>query len=247
MCGAQLSDWLISTDSQRIMSSPVVVDVSFWSALVSDTRLRGLVECLSPEERLRAEKIRDKLAAREFIAGRSVMKQLLSTYCGADAANLSLKYGSSGKPYIEDGNVAFNLSHSAGTCALALGRVKNLGIDVELVSSGAHIVADDVFNPDEAEQFAALPLSEQTEAFFRAWVVKEAYLKATGEGLAGGMKSLEVRFAPGPVAVPVAIQGRDDFAKWRFSSFDVGAGLVGAVAVDAADRDMEIRIEHLNI
>jgi 4'-phosphopantetheinyl transferase len=229
------------------MSGTLVIEITIWPAVVSDARLQELSELLSSDERERAARIRSKLAAQEFIVGRSVARRLLVPHSGVGAANLSLASRLSGKPYVADSDVAFNLSHSKGVCALAVGRVREIGIDIEFMNSSADVCAEDIFGSQEADQFAALPSSEQTEAFYRAWVLKEAYLKATGEGLAGGMKSLEVGFKRGPVVVPVAIRGHADLTPWQFESFDAGAGIAGAVAVDAAGRPSEIRFHRIGI
>ncbi len=224
----------------------VTVEITVWSALVSDLSLAQLAKCLAPEERARAGKFRNKVSAQEFISGRSVTRLLLAPFCGVGADALVLSSHPGGKPYVADCDVAFNLSHSAGTCALAIGRVRNIGIDVEWMNANTRTCTDDIFDSREAALFASLPTSKQTEAFYRAWVMKEAYLKATGHGLAGGMKSLEVIFEDGPVAVPVAIRGETDLAHWSFAGFDGGVGIAGAVAVDTSGRQIDFKFRRIS-
>ena len=56
------------------------------------------------------------------------------------------------------------------------------------------------FDPQEYERVAACSGAERDELFFRYWVLKESFMKATGEGLSLGSSSFHLEFGP-PVCV----------------------------------------------
>lgn len=83
-------------------------------------------------------------------------------------------------------------SHNLGLYAFAYSDY-GIGIDVELIRPLSNILslAKRFFTEKEASYLESLSSQEQIETFFRFWTAKEAYLKATGEGL-GGLENIEV-------------------------------------------------------
>lgn len=117
---------------------------------------------------------------------------------------------------------------------MATGRVASIGVDIEAIRPSAGDLADTLFTRREIVQYMAIPPAKQMHAFFRTWVAKEAYLKATGEGLAGGLQSFELNPATGLEICPIAIKGSAaGLGQWQFSGFDVSDDVVGAVAIEA--------------
>ncbi|MFE0737224.1 4'-phosphopantetheinyl transferase family protein [Streptomyces sp. NPDC058855] len=120
--------------------------------------------------------------------------------------------------------VHFSLSHSGDLVLLGLG-ARPLGVDVE--GRPAVSVADTVagsLHPVEGAELAALPPEERPAAFARCWARKEAYLKGTGAGLAGGVDRTYVGTGP----APASIQG------WSLADVPVPSGFAAAVAVAAS-------------
>lgn len=229
--------------------APCLVNVAVWSLAVSAPRLSALHEILSPDEQLRASRMRRDAAAHEFIASRGVTRELLALDCGCAPGEITIGTGPHGKPCIERprDNIAFNLSHSGGYCALAAGAVSRVGVDIETVRPTVGDLAASVFTPREAIRYAAIAPSQQMRAFFRTWVAKEAYLKATGEGLGGGLQSLEVDPVAGSEIVPIAIQGRTEIlAGWQFFGFDVNDAIVGAGAIETGGAMVDVKVRHVN-
>ncbi len=231
------------------MEKPGLVNVTVWSLAVSAPRLSAMHDILSPDEQLRAAGIRREAAAQEFIASRGVARELLALDCGCAPGDIAIATGAHGKPCIERprDSIAFNLSHSGGYCALAAGAVARVGVDIETVRPTVGDLAASVFTPREAIRYAAIAPSQQMRAFFRAWVAKEAYLKATGEGLGGGLQSLEVDPAAGLEIEPIAIRGRTAIlAGWQFFGFNVNDAIVGAVAIETGGATVDVKVRHVN-
>lgn len=94
------------------------------------------------------------------------------------------------------GTLHFNISHS-GEVALCGVADREIGVDVGQLKYHDDIerVARHFVSADEVRSLDALPMTDRAHFFFRTWVRKEAYVKATGEGLARDMASFTVREA----------------------------------------------------
>ena len=86
------------------------------------------------------------------------------------------------------------------------------------------------FAPSEALLVAERTPSEQPSIFYRLWTLKEAYLKATGQGLAAPLDSFA--FTLDPVAIAVAAS--DSTGAWHFAELRPGPAHSLAVAVRSA-------------
>ncbi|RQD65376.1 4'-phosphopantetheinyl transferase family protein [Desulfonatronovibrio magnus] len=106
-----------------------------------------------------------------------------------------------GKPYLlEAPGFHYNISHSRDWVVCAVSD-KPVGIDIEHSDRDAGLVAGRYFSHEENEYIASLPSSEHYGAIMELWVLRESYLKATGQGLAFSLKDIAVRFDPGPYIV----------------------------------------------
>lgn len=88
-----------------------------------------------------------------------------------------------GKPYFENSPLHFSISHTKyhAFCALAECPV---GIDAEEMDrSISPRLAEKILSPAEKERYAAAP--DRQTALLRLWVLKEAAVKLTGDGLQG--------------------------------------------------------------
>lgn len=88
-----------------------------------------------------------------------------------------------GKPYVVDGSLHFNLSHSGDYALIAVTPHAPVGVDIQQHRQRTRwrAIAERFFAPHEAA-------SLQNDAdFYRLWVIKEAVLKALGTGLHGWM------------------------------------------------------------
>lgn len=116
-----------------------------------------------------------------FAIGRGPWPHLAGTAAsGAAVRSLNWQYGPSGKPFLaEYPEIYFNLSHTAGLLACALGR-QAVGIDAEGIRDYPKALLRKM---TEGERAYILGADEPNEAFMRVWTMKEAWVKLTGEGL----------------------------------------------------------------
>lgn len=74
---------------------------------------------------------------------------------------------------------------------VAVSRFSRVGCDVEsLKRAGLDVeIARRFFTPEESQEIAAHPPAQQIERLLSYWTLKEAYIKAEGQGLSMGLDS----------------------------------------------------------
>ena len=147
-----------------------------------------------------------------------------------------MDFGEHGKPELPRSGVSFNLSHSGHVAlpAVTSGDLR-LGVDVEeRVAQRAHDrLARRFFSTQEADSYATLPEGERADAFYRLWTRKEAYLKATGEGLSRAPETIELEFGTDGTPRLAAIDGECRLAaQWWARMLSPAAGFLGAVVAE---------------
>jgi 4'-phosphopantetheinyl transferase len=106
-------------------------------------------------------------------------------------------YGPQGKPALQFPTTAalsFNVSHTHEWALVAIGQGQPVGIDLEHIQPDYawQTVSDLALSPRERAMLATLPSEVQSAVFFKLWTGKEAYVKATGEGLSRPFSQLEI-------------------------------------------------------
>ena len=99
-----------------------------------------------------------------------------------------------GKPHIEGDMLYFNLSHQGDYVACAVSE-SPVGIDIGQIRKVDIHLINRVCTEDELSYVMRNPddvNDEVCERFMRIWTAKEAYLKYTGEGIRGGLKSINI-------------------------------------------------------
>lgn len=155
----------------------------------------GLYSILTSREQERADRFRSVASRRQSIAARGAMRLILGAVTGRASTELEIGVSTFGKPYLSDGAVCFNLSHSNGWIALAVSSGAELGLDIQYKSPSinADIVADFLFSEREAAAWKMLPDAEKLPALYRLWTCKEALSKGVGEGLGYGFSGLDLQ------------------------------------------------------
>lgn len=211
----------------------------------TECELARFERSLHDDERCRAARFRTETLRRRFTAGRGGLRAVLGAYLECPPDGVTLTYGTHGKPALADpvgsGPIAFNLTHThdLALCAVTPGRT--VGVDVEAVRpmEDAERIIRRFFSPREQADFLALPAPERLAAFFRGWSRKEAFLKATGTGLATVLDSFDVTLDPDrPAALLRVGDDPTEAARWSLLDLNVGDGYAAAVAVSGpAGRD----------
>lgn len=187
---------------------------------------------VSAEDRQRVAVDMHARRRSEYLAGRALLRHALARYTGERADSLSIRVTADGKPECI-GGPAISVSHSSDLVCCAIAERGSIGVDVE-ASRGRTAVtalAERYFTAAEAHWLDAEP-----EPRFRMlWVLKEAYLKALGIGLAGGIGTLECRIEPPRIETRVA-RGRDVpwLSLWAGADCHLAVATLGAPPVEVA-------------
>jgi 4'-phosphopantetheinyl transferase len=180
---------------------------------------------LSEDELLRAAAYKVEDGRRRFVVTRAALRTLLGRYLDADPAALRFGTTTNGKPRLDPpSSTQFNVSHSNAVAMVAVSQ-EIVGIDVEEIKPRERLdgVARRVFT--EAERDAI----DGDAAFYRHWVAKEAFVKATGRGVAS-VKSFEVLLdAPGGARLVHVGGDYEEAGRWTLAPLEAPPGYAAAV------------------
>lgn len=103
---------------------------------------------------------------------------------------IQIAHAPSGKPFLKGiSNIHFNISHCDMGVVCALSN-QEIGVDIEEFLQPSCQAMKHVLNDDEYENIVSSQFTDK--AFIRFWTLKESWLKATGVGIAYGMKRLHI-------------------------------------------------------
>jgi 4'-phosphopantetheinyl transferase len=161
-----------------------------WWARRWDAR-PGLAALLPAGEIARIGQYRRATDRDLYLAAWALVRAVLGTALGCAPAAVPIyrrcatcgKLGH-GKPRVAGRGPEFSLSHAGGGVLLAVNGETAVGADLEIATRTVDEIGQMVQGPGEAPVFGP--------ALVRRWVRKEAVLKATGDGLAVGMRSFAV-------------------------------------------------------
>lgn len=210
-----------------------ILAVSLEAPLPAVHELAGF---LSREERDRAARFVRAGERRRYIVARGCLRMLLAERLACAASAIEIAYLAHGKPIIagrhSNSGLCFNLSHSDGLAVYAFAHRKRIGIDIERVRSLANAddIAEHMFSRSERKTYFSLDPPDRPLGFFNCWTRKEAFVKATGDGLSRPLDSFDVSLAPGDEARILGLRdGSRDSCGWNLESFAVTDDFVGAV------------------
>jgi len=204
---------------------------------------------LSTDERERARSYLFEKDRRRYIVRRGVLRTILGMYLRTNPATICFEYGAHGKPLLareENPCLRFSLSHSDGLALYAFSRTTALGVDIEAIRFISDIgsLVKDFFSSSEHAAYRALPAEQRVEAFFRCWTRKEAYIKATGEGLSLPLTSIAVSLDDRALLCSIAgdpLSAR----RWSLHHLQPAPRWVGAVAIQGPAQG--VSCAHLDI
>jgi 4'-phosphopantetheinyl transferase len=205
-------------------------------------KIEELAQILSADEKARAERFYFQQHRHRFIVARGTLRTILGHYLAIEPHRIEFEYSPRGKPKLAQSfggkRIEFNLSHSQDLALYGFTRDRAIGVDLEYMRpmTDAQKIAQRFFSAQESAVIDALPESEKLMAFFRGWTAKEAYLKATGDGLAGSLDRVEVSLAPDEPMRLLAIDGNVQAAAgWRLHSLVPAANYLATIAIEGHD------------
>lgn len=220
--------------------------VDLWCARldVATEVVEELYSFLSPHEKVRADRFHFARDRSRFVVSRGALRELLGGYLKIAPASVELANDEKRKPFVQAGPhlssqapVRFNASHSESLAVFAFSRELELGVDIEYIHRDIDFAAisERHFAPEERVELNQLASDARREAFFRVWTRKEAYLKATGDGLRTSLGSFTVSLetSPGPILLTI-----NDLTVSTMYSFAPAADYAGAVVAEGTGHDL---------
>lgn len=231
----------LSTDSVHIVHIELQAD---------DAEIDRFRSMLSSDEVSRADRYKIERARRQFIVCRASLRQILSGCVDRAPDDLDFDVGPHGKPHLRLPDkvagsdalntrpaVEFSVSHSGEHALIAVGCERRLGIDLERLDESVRILklAERFFSANETRELNRLPVEDQLAGFFRGWTCKEAYLKATGFGLAFPLNKFTVSMNPDePARLLDVVDDAQELQRWTLHSLDGPVGFAAALIVEAS-------------
>jgi 4'-phosphopantetheinyl transferase len=183
-----------------------------------------------PEDRARA------------VVARGMLRTILAAQLEVFPAGLGFRYAEKGKPSLgsvpgirDDLLPSFSVSHSGDWVLIGVGGSGRVGVDIERMRPLRDLdrIAQRFFAPREFATLCETPEHARLRTFFGYWTVKEAYVKALGEGISHGFHTFSVCAGEsGPPGIEEVDGSPDAGAGWTVWSGDPVDGYVAAVAMD---------------
>jgi 4'-phosphopantetheinyl transferase len=184
---------------------------------------------LSSDERAHYESIGSERLRHDYLCARSLCRATLSHYTSVDPPAWRFATNARGKPRILRPAIfktlRFNLTHTNGLMICLVSRAGAVGVDAEETSRVVDVeqIARHFASGREQLRLRNLDGPKRRERFFEQWVLREAYLKATGRGIASAAE----RFAIARDADVDAMRA----GTWQFSIHRASSNHVAAAAV----------------
>jgi 4'-phosphopantetheinyl transferase len=212
-------------------------EVHVWSANL-DRPTPRFYRWLSSSEAQKAERLYFERDRNRYIVCHGLLREILGDYLGIEPGSIEFYYSKNNKPALggksDKKKLHFSLSHSEGMALYALTVGREIGVDIEYVRDIPEMekLAERFFAPRESEVLKILSDGRKKEAFFNCWTRKEAFIKATGDGLSYPLDKFEVSLVPDEPARLISIEGdAGEAARWSIKDLKPASGYAAAFAV----------------
>jgi 4'-phosphopantetheinyl transferase len=194
---------------------------------------------LAPAERERAGRFATADVRRRFVQRRAFRRYAAALATGSQASLASLDFATEpkGRPWLPAApGVSWSVSSCRSGMLVAWSRGAEIGVDLEDRARQADCLplARRYFAPEEARLVTEAAESDRMETFLRLWCLKEAVLKAIGEGIAYGLDRFVFELDPAVrmVRAPQEQGGVSRFVAGELAGESLhAAGVAGAVVL----------------
>ncbi len=154
----------------------------------ADKLLKDYENCLSKEKMIKLQSYKDSNSMLSSLLGELLAKVAINKNFNIDINKINFGKIKNGKPVILNfDNIYFNISHSENQVICGISN-SVIGIDIEHLDRKINIKAlSKRFFSVEEEIYI-----KNSFDFLKIWTLKEAYLKAVGIGISGGLKNFTV-------------------------------------------------------
>ncbi len=166
-----------------------------WLIHLPDRVSPSLVQLLSEEEWERAQGFRTHMLRSRYIAAHAGLRLLIEFQFGLPASRQQFVRNAFGRPYlVERRDVRSSISYSGAYAIIGLSGEREIGVDLETVRPIEDVLELAEIHCTPSERLAlrrALKMGRSfSNGFLRAWVRKEACVKALERGLSIPLESI---------------------------------------------------------
>lgn len=216
-------------------------EVQVWAAWLDATSEgpAGFWSTLSSQERERAARYAARRERERFVVARGLLRAILSSALGVEPQSLEFLYSPKGKPSLGGAlarsGLQFNLAHSGALAVFAVARDRIVGVDVEQLRPVPDLsdLIKRYLSPGERAELKKLDGAAELRGFLQIWTRKEAWLKATGEGITDLLEKIDVLGPSGTEKMSGGPQDGSPIQRLRLYDLAPAPGFLGALAVSA--------------
>ncbi len=204
-----------------------------------------LVSVLTPDERVYLDRLGHKKIRLRYLAGRAVLRALLTYFTGTLPPELLFGEGPTGPPldvYTREGfRFVFSMSHTRPYTFFGFYRSKGLGVDIEALRPVRHMLelAAYAYSQEESKWLQGLPAGQRPDAFIRIWTRKEAVIKYYRGTIAADMHKFTVPLVQTPGVFDISPHLRDDRERLHMMDFEFDSKTYGAMCWEGEAGEVE--------
>lgn len=202
------------------------VHLARFQTILTPNRFSEYLVLLDREERNRLQRFHNERDRHLFAASHVFLRQTLSQYVKSPPDQLRFVVNRYGKPSLDchskDAVIHFNLAHTSDLVVVAVHSGGEVGVDVERLDCNVDVtrIGDQFFSREESADLQAAPPTGRLLRFFQYWTLKEAYLKARGQGLSAALNRFTIHFVPdGRATLSTVSEQGENFAAWTLFHF----------------------------
>ncbi len=189
---------------------------------------------LDAQELDRARRFHFSVDRRAYVAAHALARSMVGEVSGVTPAAVRFSAGPEGKPRLVaapgTASLQFNISHSRTHVVCGVALFDELGVDIESADHAEVMtLSERYFAPSEVELMRQAALDRRGLLFARLWTLKEAFVKATGDGLRCPLDKFA--FTLDPIAIRFQWGAQSAGREWQFAQLCPGHGHVIAIAV----------------
>jgi 4'-phosphopantetheinyl transferase len=155
------------------------------------SRKEQLLEFLPVENWTFFTRFKRTTSLQRSLLGEVLLRYILGCKLGIQSNTIIFRKSDNGKPYLENKETHFNLSHSGDWVVMAFSDGE-VGIDVEVVRPVNYRIAERFFSLEEVASLNSKEGDEKLDYFFDLWTLKESFLKLIGTGLTRSLNSFTI-------------------------------------------------------
>lgn len=158
-----------------------------------DKHFRYFCSLLNQEEYNEIHRITTYKKQMERIIQRGILKEILGKDVALQPAKILIGKTEKGKPFLVNRNIPFNYSHSENYFMIALSKNGQIGVDIQIPKKLKYSYPQMIFSPREKKVYEEIKEEvRRREFFYQVWTSKEAFVKATGDGITVNLNEIEL-------------------------------------------------------